>query len=116
MGSPRPSCTSRGTGTARARPARNVPTSNETRVRVDAFHEDHREGPTLDGFLPYSPRRIRSARSNSANQLGAEKSGIARKSRWRLRRSLQGKSGVSAGQKHNDPLKVRRQVFGHFGY
>jgi hypothetical protein len=58
-----------------------VPTSNETRVRVDAFMKIIASVLPASGVLPYSPRRIRSASSKSARSSVREKSGIARKSR-----------------------------------
>ena len=51
-------------------------------MRVDAFMKIIARVLPARGVFRYSPRRMRSARSNSARSSAREKSGIARKSRW----------------------------------
>src|SRR3712207_23560 len=54
------------------------------------------------GFFVYSPRRMRSARSNSESSSWREKSGMARKSRWAevrgARCAVRGRSAAAAAR------------------
>src|ERR1051325_11029667 len=81
IGSPRPSCTSRGDRNKASPPSWYVPTSNETRVRVDDFMKIIARDFPASGFFLYLPARIFSASTNKCSISFAERSGICRKSR-----------------------------------
>ena len=90
IGSPRPSCTSRGERKSACPPSCQVPTSNDTRVRVDDFMKIIASDFPASGFLVYFPVRILSASEKSLSSSFAEKSGIRRKSRCGRSRGLDG--------------------------
>src|SRR5688500_5709340 len=62
-------------------PSCQVPTSNDTRVRVEAFMKIMASDFPASGFRSYFPVRMRSPSSKSFSSSLREKSGIARKSR-----------------------------------
>jgi hypothetical protein len=76
IGSPRPSCTSRGERKSACPPSCQAPTSNETRVRVDDFMKIIASDFPASGFFLYLPARINSASENSLSSSFAEKSEI----------------------------------------
>src|SRR6202022_3194822 len=81
IGSPRPSCTSRGERNSACPPSCHAPTSNDTRVRVDDFIKIIASDFPASGFFLYLPVRIDSASENKRSSSFAEKSGICSRSR-----------------------------------
>src|SRR5687768_15202192 len=82
IGSPRPSCTSRGDRKSAWPPSCHAPTSNDTRVRVDDFMKIIPSDFPASGLRSYLPFLIDSASVKSFSISSAEKSGIWRRSRW----------------------------------
>ncbi len=72
IGSPRPSCTSRGERKSAWPPSWNVPTSNDTRVRVLDFMKIMASVFPSSGVFVYSPARIDSASVEQALELARD--------------------------------------------